>query len=57
MILEASDGDLTGRQSFYGQENPTTHERMLQYEAHAGPLAAARRPAVPSTRPGSSRDA
>ena len=40
VILGSSDGVLTDRQSFYGQENPTTHERMLQYEAHAGPLAA-----------------
>jgi predicted naringenin-chalcone synthase len=39
-VLDASDGDLASRQSFYGAASPTTRERMWAYEEHAGPLAA-----------------
>ena len=39
VVLEASDGDLGLRQSFYGATSPTTGRRMEVYEAHAGPLA------------------
>src|SRR5689334_5737392 len=40
-VLEASDGDLAGRQSFFGPEEPTTLARMRRYEIEAGPLAVA----------------
>jgi predicted naringenin-chalcone synthase len=39
VVLDASDGDLASRQSFYGAANPTTRARMRAYEEHAGPLA------------------
>jgi predicted naringenin-chalcone synthase len=39
VVLEASDGDLPSRQSFYGESNPTTALRMERYEAAAAPLA------------------
>ncbi|WP_165227332.1 type III polyketide synthase [Aquisphaera insulae] len=38
VVLDRSDGPLEGRQSFYGVNPPTTLERMLRYEAEAGPL-------------------
>ena len=38
-VLDASDGDLACRQSFYGPASPTTRERMEAYEGCAGPLA------------------
>jgi predicted naringenin-chalcone synthase len=41
VVLEASAGDLEGRQSFYGPSDPTTRERMEKYEAEAGALAVA----------------
>ncbi|MFM7316063.1 MAG: type III polyketide synthase [bacterium] len=40
VVLDASEGPLETRQSFY-QENRTTAERMKLYESHAGPLALA----------------
>jgi predicted naringenin-chalcone synthase len=40
VVLNASGGDLAGRQTFYADEHPTTVVRMRQYEAHAGDLAA-----------------
>jgi predicted naringenin-chalcone synthase len=40
VLLEASEGDLASRQSFYGSVSPTTRQRMREYEEHAGPLAA-----------------
>jgi predicted naringenin-chalcone synthase len=39
VILDASDADLSGRQSFYGPANPSTGRRMQHYETHAAPLA------------------
>lgn len=39
VILETSDGDPAGRQSFFGAEHPTTLERMRRYEQEAGRLA------------------
>jgi predicted naringenin-chalcone synthase len=39
VVLEASEGDLESRQSFYGTNNPTTRQRMQKYEEHAGALA------------------
>ncbi len=41
VILHASEGDLQTRQSFYGESNPTTQERMRRYEDEAGELALA----------------
>ncbi len=38
VVLEASEGDLASRQSFYGESNPTTLQRMERYEAAAAPL-------------------
>lgn len=45
VVLERSEGALDTRQSFFGPDEPTTRDRMLRYEAEAGPLAvsAARR--------------
>jgi predicted naringenin-chalcone synthase len=39
VVLDASEGDLDGRQTFYGPESPTTLDRMQKYEAEAGALA------------------
>ncbi len=39
VVLEASEGDLGGRQSFFGSEEPTTRKRMEKYEAEAGELS------------------
>jgi predicted naringenin-chalcone synthase len=39
-VLDASDGPLESRQSFYGSMAPTTLDRMRKYAAEAGPLAA-----------------
>jgi predicted naringenin-chalcone synthase len=39
VVLETSDGSLSARQSFYTRANPTTRDRMRQYEDHAGALA------------------
>jgi predicted naringenin-chalcone synthase len=39
-VLDASDGKLESRQSFYGAISPTTRERMRVYEEQAAPLAA-----------------
>ena len=41
VILQASEGDLAGRQAFYGDTNPTTRDRMQMYEAEASTLALA----------------
>jgi predicted naringenin-chalcone synthase len=41
VILQASDGDLAGRQSFYGDAIPTTRDRMRVYEVEASTLALA----------------
>jgi predicted naringenin-chalcone synthase len=41
VVLQASDGDLAARQSFYGSASPTTGDRMRKYEAEAGSLAVA----------------
>jgi predicted naringenin-chalcone synthase len=41
VVLEASEGDLGARQSFYTHANPTTRDRMLKYEVHSGALAVA----------------
>jgi predicted naringenin-chalcone synthase len=41
VVLEASDGDLSARQSFFGAANPTTLDRMQKYEEGAGALALA----------------
>jgi predicted naringenin-chalcone synthase len=41
VILQASDGDLAGRQSFYGDAIPTTRDRMRVYEQEASTLALA----------------
>jgi predicted naringenin-chalcone synthase len=41
VILQASDGDLAGRQSFYGAAIPTTRDRMQVYEEEASTLALA----------------
>jgi predicted naringenin-chalcone synthase len=41
VVLNASDGDLSLRQSFYGAAHPSTRDRLLRYEAEAGPLAVA----------------
>jgi predicted naringenin-chalcone synthase len=39
VVLEASDGELDRRQSFYTHANPTTRDRMRKYEAEAAELA------------------
>ncbi|WP_422924250.1 type III polyketide synthase [Singulisphaera sp. PoT] len=40
VVLDASEGDLAGRQSFFNQgQDPTTFDRMRKYEAEAGHLA------------------
>ncbi len=41
MVLKASDGDLDHRQAFYTEANPSTGDRMRQYEESAGGLAVA----------------
>jgi predicted naringenin-chalcone synthase len=41
VILNASEGDLDSRQSFYNTTAPQTRARMQQYEAAAGSLALA----------------
>jgi predicted naringenin-chalcone synthase len=41
VVLNASEGDLDARQSFYGPSDPTTRTRMAKYEAEAGALAVA----------------
>ena len=38
-LLDASDGELAVRQSFYGSESPSTGERMRKYELPSGSLA------------------
>ncbi|HEU5117545.1 MAG TPA: hypothetical protein VFT74_12950, partial [Isosphaeraceae bacterium] len=38
VVLEASEGDLETRQSFFGPEEPTTRHRMEKYESEAGGL-------------------
>jgi predicted naringenin-chalcone synthase len=40
-VLEASEGPLEGRQSFYGDADPTTRQRMQKYEDEAGALGVA----------------
>jgi predicted naringenin-chalcone synthase len=39
VVLDASEGPLGDRQSFYTRMAPSTLERMLKYEAEAGSLA------------------
>jgi predicted naringenin-chalcone synthase len=39
VVLQASEGPLEGRQSFYSSSSPTTLDRMRKYEAEAGDLA------------------
>ena len=41
VVLQASEGPLEGRQSFYTSTPPTTLERMRKYEEEAGALAIA----------------
>ena len=41
VVLEASEGPLDGRQTFYGLANPTTLDRMRRYEGEAGALGVA----------------
>jgi predicted naringenin-chalcone synthase len=41
VVLRASEGALDLRQSFFGVENPTTLDRMREYEAAAGTLGVA----------------
>ena len=41
VVLDASDGDLSTRQSFFGAECPTTLDRMQRYEQEAGAIAVA----------------
>ncbi len=41
VVLEASEGDLQARQSFYTESSPTTRERMRRYEDESGSLALA----------------
>ena len=41
VVLDRSDGDLAGRQSFYTQAGPTTRDRMQKYAEHAASLAVA----------------
>jgi predicted naringenin-chalcone synthase len=39
VLLDQPDGALETRQSFYGERNPTTLDRMRRYEQEAGALA------------------
>ena len=39
VVLDASEGDLDTRQSFYAEKDPTTHDRMRRYEDEANSLA------------------
>ncbi len=39
VVLDTSDGNLDARQSFYGQKDPTTQDRMSRFEAEANALA------------------
>lgn len=39
VVLEASEGSLGSRQSFFGPDDPTTRDRMERYQAEAGTLA------------------
>jgi len=39
VLLQASDGDLQSRQSFFGASHPTTGDRMRRYESDASALA------------------
>jgi predicted naringenin-chalcone synthase len=41
VVLDRSDGDLAGRQSFYTRSAPTTRDRMTKYAEQAGGLAIA----------------
>jgi predicted naringenin-chalcone synthase len=41
VVLDTSEGDLGARQSFYGDADPTTRQRMRKYEDEAGALAVA----------------
>jgi predicted naringenin-chalcone synthase len=41
VVLDASDGDLEARQSFYNTTSPLTQARMRKYESEAGSLALA----------------
>ena len=41
VVLDRSDGDLGGRQSFYTRSAPTTGDRMKKYAEQAGALAVA----------------
>ncbi len=41
VVLDVSEGDLGGRQTFYAGEHPTTRQRMQMYEEHACDLATA----------------
>jgi predicted naringenin-chalcone synthase len=41
VLLDRSEGDLAGRQSFYTHQAPTTRDRMRRYEEQAGGLAVA----------------
>ena len=39
VVLHASEGELSARQSFFGTEPPSTLDRMQRYEQEAGALA------------------
>ncbi len=39
VVLDASEGDLATRQSFYTARHPTTQDRMRRYESEANALA------------------
>ncbi len=41
VVLDTSEGPLESRQSFFGEQDPTTIDRMRKYEAEAGTLAVA----------------
>src|SRR4051812_38782278 len=41
VVLDASEGSLETRQTFFGPDEPTTLDRMRRYEAEAGNLATA----------------
>jgi predicted naringenin-chalcone synthase len=41
VVLHASNGDTTARQSFYGDASPTTRDRMRKFEEEASALAVA----------------
>jgi prepilin-type processing-associated H-X9-DG protein len=41
VILDGSDGDVSSRQSFFGDVEPTTLDRMRAYESRAADLAVA----------------